>query len=389
MNPKALRVLVLTKRQYMKKDLLDDRYGRMRELPLGLALRGHQVRGLCLSYAHREESDHYDGPVHWTSINATALKAPGLVRFIHDAALLARHCDVIWAGSDSFYGVIACLLGRRYKVPVVFDLYDNFASFAAAKLPILKQLYRWALRECAGVTCNGWALARLIRSSGRRKPITVIETTARTDLFKPMDQTLCRARMQLPKEALLVGYAGAIYQNRGVDLLFKAFHQLQQKYPQLCLAVAGPREPQVRMPQSPRLFDLGILPFKEIPYFTNALDVAVICNSDNDFGRYCFPQKAWEIMACDVPLIAAGVEGMREFFEHHPQWLYAPNDSNELALALERRLQDRSTDYPQAPSWYECAGKLEEIMEKSASRRLYVTEEIRSFSGLADGGKEF
>ena len=51
-----MRILVLTKRQYMGKDLLDDRFGRFRELPLELARLGHQVHGLCLSYRARNEA---------------------------------------------------------------------------------------------------------------------------------------------------------------------------------------------------------------------------------------------------------------------------------------------------------------------------------------------
>ena len=51
-----MRILVLTKRQYMGMDLLDDRFGRFRELPLELARLGHQVHGLCLSYRARNDS---------------------------------------------------------------------------------------------------------------------------------------------------------------------------------------------------------------------------------------------------------------------------------------------------------------------------------------------
>ena len=37
-----MRILVLSKRQYMNKDLIDDLYGRFRELPLALAGLGHK-----------------------------------------------------------------------------------------------------------------------------------------------------------------------------------------------------------------------------------------------------------------------------------------------------------------------------------------------------------
>ena len=44
------KILVITKRQYTGKDLLDDRFGRLREIPLALAEKGYKVQGLCLSY---------------------------------------------------------------------------------------------------------------------------------------------------------------------------------------------------------------------------------------------------------------------------------------------------------------------------------------------------
>jgi len=35
----------------MSKDLIDDRFGRFREIPLALGQTGHKVQGLCLSYS--------------------------------------------------------------------------------------------------------------------------------------------------------------------------------------------------------------------------------------------------------------------------------------------------------------------------------------------------
>lgn len=49
-----MRILVLTKRQYMAKDLIDDRFGRFWKLPMELARLGHKRRGLRLNY--REKS---------------------------------------------------------------------------------------------------------------------------------------------------------------------------------------------------------------------------------------------------------------------------------------------------------------------------------------------
>ena len=108
-----------------------------------------------------------------------------------------------------------------------------------------------------------------------------------------------------------MGTAGALHENRGIHHLFEAFALLKEEYANLHLALAGPRRKSMRIPSDPLIHDLGELPLDEVPAFLNALDVAVVCNLDNDFGRYCFPQKAREIMACDVPIIAARVGSMK------------------------------------------------------------------------------
>jgi teichuronic acid biosynthesis glycosyltransferase TuaC len=364
---RVLRILVLTKRQYMSKDLLDDRFGRFREIPLALGQRGHDVRGLCLSYKRREEGQTWDGNVLWTSVNATCLKLPGLASFIRHAHRMASHADGIWACSDSFYGIIGHVLSRKYGLPFVFDLYDNFEYYLAASLPTLKQLYRSVVRNCDGVTCISRPLADLVRSYGRSGLLVVLENAVRKDLFKPLEKDLCRKRLNLSLKAPLIGTAGALFRNRGIHTLLNAFRELKPRHPDLHLVLAGPRD--IAIPPWEGVVDLGVLPLDQVPVLLNALDVAVICNRKNDFGRYCFPQKAREIMACQVPVVAARVGSMEELFSPHPSWLYVPESAPSLADALERRLKDRDTGYGHVPEWYDLALELEKIFFSLTGRR--------------------
>jgi teichuronic acid biosynthesis glycosyltransferase TuaC len=354
-----LRILVLTKRQYTNRDLLDDQFGRIRELPLQLGLRGFQVNGLCLSYKKEREGQTYDGPVLWESLNAGTLKLPGLFQFILRASSLASHADLIWACSDSFYGIIGYWLSRRYHVPLVFDLYDNFEYFLAGKTPGIRQLYRSVLRKCHSVTCVSQPLARLVRSYGRKGPLCVLENAVPKDLFRPLEKTACRAVLGLPHNARMVGSAGALNKNRGILSLLHAFALLRKRFPDLHLALAGPRD--IEIPRHEGIRDLGILPYERVPLFFNALDVAVVCNLDNDFGRYCYPQKAREIMACDIPLVAAKVGSMADLFADHPAWLFRPGDPTDLSRAMESRLSDQTTGYQEVPSWSDLAGNLEAL----------------------------
>lgn len=361
-NPKPLAVLVMTKRQYMQKDLLQDRFGRFREIPLALAEKGHAVQGLCLSYRRQPQGLFFDGPVRWTSINATRSKIPGLARFIREAIRQARSADAIWACSDSFYGIIGYFVGGLFGIPVVFDLYDNFDYYLMAKLPIIKQLYRLALLKCDAVTCASNPLAQLITSFGRKKKTSVLENAIRRDLFRPRKPSQARARLGLPTNARIIGTAGALTANRGIHHLFAAFAELRDKHPDLHLAVAGPRDNTFHLPRHNRIHDFGVLALEEVGWLLSALDVAVICNEDNAFGRYCFPQKAREIMACNVPLVAAHVASMAELFSHRPEWLYRTGDSRDLARVIEARFVRSETNYTGIISWQQAADRLEAVL---------------------------
>lgn len=49
----------------------------------------------------------------------------------------------------------------------------------------------------------------------------VIENAVRKDLFRPLDKKTCRDALGLPQHARLVGTAGALYQNRGIQFFLK------------------------------------------------------------------------------------------------------------------------------------------------------------------------
>jgi teichuronic acid biosynthesis glycosyltransferase TuaC len=354
-----LNVLVISKRQYTHHDLLDDRYGRIREIPLNLALRGHRVAGICLSYRPRREGRYRDYGVEWQSINAGIPVIPGLAQFAWATSRQLKTSDVLWACSDSLFGIIGYFVSRRLKKPLVFDLYDNFESFALARWPVFKALYTHAVRRCAAVTAVSRPLLDLVRSYGRRDGIYLLENAVDQTLFFPHNKATCRSELGLPQNAHLIGTAGSLTRNRGVEALYAAFHELALKHPDVHLVIAGPRD--VLVPVHPRIHDMGLLGYDRVPTLLGALDVGVICNRASAFGTYCFPQKAREKMACKVPVVAADVSGTRSLFSANPEWLFQPADPVHLARVIERRIENPSTDYGPVPSWPDMAELLERV----------------------------
>ena len=185
------------------------------------------------------------------------------------------------------------------------------------------------------------------------------ENGIRTDLFYPRDLVQCRRQLDLPQDAKIIGTAGALYRNRGIETLYRAFQLLAASDENLHLAIAGPRDKQNHVPVGPRVHDLGILPWEQVPVFINALDVAISCYRDSELGRYSFPQKAYEIIGCKTPFVAAAVGTMKELLASYPECLFQSDSPENLARAVRNQLATPKVVDLKVPGWSDSARRLE------------------------------
>lgn len=369
-----MRILVLSKRQYLGKDLLDDRFWRYYELPRLLARRGHDVRVLLLSYRRREEGSfsfpEAEGVV-WQSINAGFPLPWGISRYFKQLyRTLDSFCpDLVWAGSDAYHAIVAWQYCRFYRVPFVIDLYDNYESFNGTKVPGVRALFRRACRAADGLTVISHMLDDYVDTTyGTHRPRRVLGNAVPKEVFFPREKQEARESLGLPKTGRLIGTAGALTKERGISVLFDAFLRLAADDPDLWLVLAGPRDETLRRYPQERIIDLGILDPDRVPLVLNALDVAVICNLDSDFGRYCFPQKFYEIVACGVPVVAANVGEMKRLLAPWPDLLFPPTSAAVLAERIGRQLGAPLFPHEiQVPAWKDQAIELERFLGQFCS----------------------
>lgn len=349
----------------MQKDVIDDRYGRLYELPQQLALQGHNVTGVCLGY-HRCNSGHFKhiqtntSLLEWYGFDVGVLISPGLLQYFSKTFLLIKRCkpDILVGSSDCLHAVITALFAKLFNIPYYLDLYDNYESFGLAKIPGLLALYRIAIKNAVGISCVSEPLADYIRQRyNHRKVITVESTISGSDFF-PQDIEFSRRQLDLPAHAKLIGLAGSLDRNRGVDLLYASFLQLADTDSALHLVLAGPTDDSCPIPNHPRIHYLGLLPHTQINTFYNALDLAMICLRDSHFGRYAFPQKTYEILACKTPVLAPRLGALAQTLKDYPQCLYEPDDSIDMQQKIIKLLyQPCIIDIP-IPTWSDQAARL-------------------------------
>ena len=330
----------------MGKDVILDRYARLYEFPYQLARLGHQVRAYCLDYhgAGQGEWEHEAAPgtLHWVSRSLGVLRAPALLSYPYRLLKQIRSFapDVLIGASDIPHVALTRWLSRKTRIPYAVDLYDNFEGFTQAKIPGFVRALHHATREAGLVTTTSEPLKQLVESEySVRGTVIALPSSVDKAVFHPCDKNTARDRLGLPRGVPLIGTAGGLYREKGVEPLYQAWRKISALHPDVRLILAGPLETSLPLPKSDRVHYLGHLPHAQIPDLFSALDVGVISILDTPFGRYCFPQKAYEMLACNLAVVASDVGAMSSLFSATPQLLFSPGDADGLTTALLKQVE--------------------------------------------------
>jgi teichuronic acid biosynthesis glycosyltransferase TuaC len=358
-----MRIAFLCKRRYMGKDVILDRYARLYEIPFQLARLGHDVRGFCLSYQGHDEGawEHEAAPgkLSWKSHSPGRLYLPGLVAYPQHLLRRLREFapDVLIGASDIPHVALAGWLAKRLDVPYAVDLYDNFEGFGQARIPGMVTALRRAVRGAALVTTTSEPLRELVMETYRaRGEVIAMPSTVDKNVFRPLDRVACRCALDLPERARLIGTAGGLHRDKGVGTLYDAWRVIAARDPDSHLVLAGPTDPGFPPPSGERIHYLGQLPHARTAELFNALDVGVIYLRDTPFGRYCFPQKAYEMLACGLPIASARIGVMPQLLASAPDGLYRADDADDLARAVLAQLNEPQAARVSIDDWAHIVG---------------------------------
>lgn len=365
-----MRIAYLCKRHYMSKDVIVDRYARLYEIPFQLARLGHPVRAWCLSY-RESDAGRWSHPAGAASVEwISRALIPGLAAYPHRVLREVREFkpDLLIGASDIPHVALTAWLVRRLGKPWVADLYDNFEGFGQARIPGFVGALRRAVREADLVLTTSEPLRELVVDEYRaRAEVIAMPSSVDKAVFRPGDRAAARRALGLPETGRLVGTAGSLFVHKGIGELYQAWRTLRELEPDLHLVLAGPAEAASPPPADPRVHYLGPLPHERVAELFRALDVGAICVRDTPFGRYCFPQKAYEMLACGLPVVAADVGAMRRLLAATPGCLYRTGDGADLAARLRAQLAAPRLPDLRIDGWQELIAGLEPRLLKLAA----------------------
>ena len=358
--------MFLSKRSPQGRDLLERPFGRFYNLPVFLSRQGHHVVVLVLSYgADLPEVSTSDG-VQWISQSLRPfLSKAGALAFLRRAQRLIdeQRPDCLIAFSDTWYGIAGQWLAARNRIPCVIDAYDNYESYIPWGKP-LHWAWRRACRRASAVTATGPDLLELMRPRGSPGSRAVVPMAADPG-FRPMDMKESRSALGLPLGAHLIGYLGSLHRSRGIDTLFEAMREVLCQLDNVRFVVSGRRQRGVEFPADIRahLIDLGFVADEKMPLVLNSLDLALVVNRDSKFGRYSYPVKLYEAMACRVPVVASNVPGSAWILSDYPELLARPEDAGDHAEKVMAALRRGQVEYSGLSSWDNSGALFEELLD--------------------------
>jgi len=302
---------------------------------------GKGVKGL-----YETVSDEKEAGIRTIRVKYRRSPIPKTSDFIHLCSVFAAfkkllkqrwRPDIIHAHVYSA-GVLAILLGKRYKIPVVIsEHWSGFIRRTLKKIHILKA--RFAMNKANIILPVSNHLQDAIKSYGIKNKFKVIPNPINTTTFRPPS----RPKVDGKKNILFVG---AIVPIKGIVVLLRALAQLKEKRQDFVLDIVGDgpnRKEYEDLSKESGLEHLvkfyGFKTKEEVADFMKNCDFLVQPSLYETFGiTYC------EAMACGKPVVASQLPSLQEKITEDRGVLVPPKDADALADAIDYML-DHHKDY--------------------------------------------
>jgi len=286
---------------------------------------------------------------------------------------------ILHAHSPALNALPAIRAGRRYRVPVVYEMRSLWedttgsggtTGAAGLRYRATKLLETHALRRADAVTTICQGLREDIAARGiPGEKITIIPNAVDRDAFAGpgVPDSALAGRLGLIGKTVLA-FFGSFYFYEGLHLLLRALPLLRQRQADIAVLFVGggPEESDLRrMAQDfgvgESVVFAGRVAHEEMHRYYDLADLFVFPRVSMRLTELVTPLKPLEAMAQERIVVASSVGGHRELIrDRETGYLFAPNEPQRLAEGVLAALADR-------PSWPRIRARAVEFIETERS----------------------
>jgi PEP-CTERM/exosortase A-associated glycosyltransferase len=280
-------------------------------------------------------------------------------RRLREVALGTRP-DILHAHSPVLNALPAMLVGRRMKIPVVYEVRAFWEDAAVdhgtsrewgLRYRLTRALETFALRRMGHITTICEGLKRDMVSRGIAEDrITVIPNAVDVSAFEfgAAPDTALKHKLGLDG-CTVIGFIGSFYAYEGLDLLLAAFPAIADRVPEarILLVGGGPQDAALKalaaaLRIESKIVFAGRVPHQDIQRYYSIVDVFAYPRRSMRLTELVTPLKPLEAMAQGRLLVASDVGGHRELIrDGETGILFRAGDERALADAIVRLLGQR------------------------------------------------
>lgn len=349
-----MNILFIGKRFYTNRDALNEKYGRIHQLPWHWAKSGHPTSLWLVDYHTRDTVRTSEDALQITSTPVRNLRV--FWHWLSGNYRRSGPVDLVVASGDCYIGCMGLCIAHRMHSRFALDVYDKYDEFGGyIRLPGF-DLFNYLLTH---------ADVRLFASRGlmqdmQRSPLDcLVPNGLDTGRFKPLDMSTSRDSMALPHNTLLVGYFGSMEPDRGVGDLIDAVSLLRARNMSVQLILGGKLSSELNI-HNPAVRYLGDIPYDKMPMALAACDLLAIPYRRSTFMDAGASNKIAEAIACRRPIVATRTPNLLTNFPEQSKQLDGllaePNNPESLAHSIQAQSQLQVlVDLPTNMSWQDIA----------------------------------
>ncbi|MCH9812847.1 MAG: glycosyltransferase [Epsilonproteobacteria bacterium] len=302
--------------------------------------------------------------------NSTVIKLKAYLKYIKEAISYAKSFDCVHCNDLNTLPIgvfIKIFLNKNIKI--IYDAHEYETETNGLKgiqKGVIKVLERFLIPYANKVITVSDSIANAyVKLYNIPKPILILNTPPYQEIEK---KNLLRKNLNILEEQIIFLYQGGLSYGRGIETLLETFKQQQNKESHVLVLMGyGALEEKIKEDAKKYkniYFHPAVSPNVLIDYTASA-DFGVSTIEDSCLSyRFCLPNKLFEYMMAEIPVIVSNLDEMKNFVHSHQVGIIAEENSTKgLHKAIEKALMsDRNR-------------LLKEIKKVKATQNWQVQEE--------------
>jgi glycosyltransferase involved in cell wall biosynthesis len=334
--------------------------GRVAREALAAIDAGWEVDVLSMRRAGEPATEVIDG-VRITRLPMSRKRGAGALATVHEyvgftalataklvALMRKREYGIVHVHNPPDFLVTAAAIPKALGARIILDIHDFapelFADRHGSKQVerILQLIERVATRFADAVVSSSDSYQRALEARG-------VPSDKITVVLNSLDERLLPSEsLQPEREGFRVVYHGTVTPHYGLELLAEAAARVARTEPSLQIEIYGDgdavehvRSKAAELGVADRFYMSGrFLPLADVLRLVRGARAGVICNLPTEWAATAMPTKLFEYALLGVPIVAADLPVIREYFSPDEVLFFAPGSADSLAEALAQVASD-------------------------------------------------